>query len=151
VADGDPAVWTTDLKASGAALLIALLVRHSQQLPYIPGRIVRHAATTYRGDGKTDAKDARITADQARMPTDLQLVRGADQISADLRLLTDRPTDLVTTGSGPPTGCEPRSWSTSRVGGGVRLLQEGPCLSCYPATRPRRRSAGSALRGWRPG
>jgi len=62
---------------------------------YIPGRIVHHAAQTYRGDGKTDAKDARIIADQARMRTDLQPVRGADQISTDLRMLTSRRTDLV--------------------------------------------------------
>jgi transposase len=56
---------------------------------------VHHAAATYRGDGKTDAKDARIIADQARMRTDLQPVRSGDQISTDLRLLTARRTDLV--------------------------------------------------------
>ncbi len=83
------------LGSGGAALLIALLAAHGQQLLYIPGRIVHHAAATYRGDGKTDAKDARIIADQARMRTDLQPVRGADQISVDLRLLTARRTDLI--------------------------------------------------------
>jgi transposase len=92
---GDPVVWATDLNAGGAALLIALLVDRGQQVLYIPGRIVHHAAATYRGDGKTDAKDARIIADQARMRTDLQPVRGADQISTDLKLLTARRTDLV--------------------------------------------------------
>jgi transposase len=56
---------------------------------------VHHAAATYRGDGKTDAKDARIIADQARMRTDLQPVRDGDQVSTDLRLLTARRTDLV--------------------------------------------------------
>jgi transposase len=95
VADGDAVCWATDLNAGGAALLIALLAAHDQQLLYIPGRIVHHAAATYRGDGKTDAKDARIIADQARMRTDLQPVRGADQISVDLRLLTSRRTDLI--------------------------------------------------------
>jgi transposase len=95
VAGGDAAVWATDLNAGGAALLIALLAERGQQLLYIPGRVVHHAAATYRGDGKTDAKDARIIADQARMRTDLQPVRGADQISTDLRLLTGRRTDLV--------------------------------------------------------
>ena len=95
VADGDAVVWATDLNSGGAALLIALLADRGQQLLYIPGRIVHHAAATYRGDGKTDAKDARIIADQARMRTDLQPVRGSDQISTDLRLLTARRTDLV--------------------------------------------------------
>lgn len=95
IAAGDEVCWATDLNAGGAALLIELLTAHAQQLLYIPGRIVHHAAATYRGDGKTDAKDARIIADQARMRTDLQPVRGADQISVDLRLLTARRTDLI--------------------------------------------------------
>ena len=95
LAGGDQVVWATDLNAGGAALLIALLVERGQRVLYIPGRIVHHAAATYRGDGKTDAKDARIIADQARMRTDLQLVRSADQISIDLRLLTSRRTDLI--------------------------------------------------------
>jgi transposase len=95
LADGDQVCWATDLNAGGAALLITLLVGHGQRLLYIPGRVVHHAAATYRGDGKTDAKDARIIADQARMRTDLQPVRGADQISVDLRMLTSRRTDLI--------------------------------------------------------
>lgn len=94
-AAGDQVVWATDLNAGGAALLIALLATHAQQLLYIPGRVVHHAAATYRGDGKTDAKDARIIADQARMRTDLQPVRGADQIAVYLRLLTARRADVV--------------------------------------------------------
>ncbi|WP_350006173.1 IS110 family transposase [Pseudarthrobacter sp. WHRI 8279] len=95
IADGHEVCWATDLNAGGAALLIELLAAHAQQLLYIPGRIVHHAAATYRGDGKTDAKDARIIADHARMRTDLQPVRGADQIGVDLRLLTARRTDLI--------------------------------------------------------
>jgi transposase len=91
----DEVCWATDLNSGGAALLIALLAAHAQQLLYIPGRIVHHAAATYRGDGKTDAKDARIIADQARMRTDLQPVRGADQVAVDLRLLTSHRTDVV--------------------------------------------------------
>lgn len=95
LAGGDPVVWATDLNSGGAALMIALLAERDQWLLYIPGRIVHHAAATYRGSGKTDAKDARIIADQARMRTDLKPVRGGDQISTDLRLLTARRTDLV--------------------------------------------------------
>lgn len=112
VANGDGVVWATDLNAGGAALLIALLAERGQQLLYIPGRIVHHAAATYRGDGKTDAKDARIIADQARMRTDLQPVRGADQIST----FGCSPPDARTsssTASDRSTGCGPRYWSTS--------------------------------------
>src|SRR3984957_1243977 len=46
VAGGDAAGWATDLNAGGAALLIALLAQRGQQLLYIPGRIVHHAAAT---------------------------------------------------------------------------------------------------------
>lgn len=95
LSDSDPVVWATDLNSGGAALLIALLAERGEQLLYIPGRIVHHAAATYRGEGKTDAKDARIIADQARMRTDLQPVRAGDQLATDLRLLTARRTDLI--------------------------------------------------------
>ena len=81
IAAGGEICWATDLNAGGAALLIELLAAHAQQLLLYPGRIVHHAAATYRGDGKTDAKDARIITDQARVRTDLQPVRGADQVS----------------------------------------------------------------------
>lgn len=95
IAAGAAVCWATDLNAGGAAMLIALLTAHGQDLLYLPGRIVHHAAATYRGDGKTDAKDARIIADQARMRTDLQPVRRSDPIATDLRLLTARRTDVV--------------------------------------------------------
>lgn len=58
----------------GPHLLIGLLEAYTQQLLYIPGRIVHHAAATYCGDGKTDAKDARIIADQTQMRRDLHLL-----------------------------------------------------------------------------
>jgi len=87
-AAGRDVCWAVDLTDGGAALLIGMLAAHGQQLLYLPGRIVHHAAATYRGDGKTDAKDARIIADQARMRTDLRPVRLGNQVAVDLRLLT---------------------------------------------------------------
>src|SRR5215204_6497110 len=45
--------------------------------------------------GATRGKHPQVIADQARMRTDLQPVRGADQISVDLRMLTSRRTDLI--------------------------------------------------------
>lgn len=95
LAPGGEVCWATDLNAGGAALLIALLTAHGQRVLYIPGRVVHHAAATYRGDGKTDAKDARIIADQARMRTDLQPVRGANQVAVDVRLLTSHRLDVI--------------------------------------------------------
>lgn len=95
LAAGRDILWATDLNRGGAALLIGLLEAHNQALIYIPGRTIYHAARSYRGDGKTDAKDAAIIADQARMRRDLQPIRSGDQISTDLRLLISRRRDLV--------------------------------------------------------
>jgi transposase len=93
LAAGDEVVWATDLNHGGPALLIALLTSHDQNILYIPGRTVHHASKIYRGEGKTDAKDAAVIADQARMRTDLQPLRAGDEISTGLRLLTARRSD----------------------------------------------------------
>ena len=54
---------------------------------------MHHASKIHRGEGKTDAKDAAVIADQARMRTDLQPLRAGDEISTGLRLLTARRAD----------------------------------------------------------
>ena len=94
LAGGDPVTWAVDLNAGGAALWIALLVNHSQKLLYIPGRTVHYASAAYRGSGKTDAKDAFVIADTARMRRDLQPLEQTSEIAMDLRILTARRTDL---------------------------------------------------------
>lgn len=91
--DGEEVIWATDLNHGGPALLIAILVAHGQNILYIPGRIVHHASRLYRGEGKTDAKDAAVIADQARMRRDLQPLRAGDEISTGLRILTARRAD----------------------------------------------------------
>jgi transposase len=95
LADGGGVTWAIDLNHGGAALLISLLMAAEQRLLYIPGRTVYHASGGYRGDGKTDAKDAAVIADQARMRRDLQPLRPGDEIAVDLRILTARRSDLV--------------------------------------------------------
>jgi transposase len=95
LADGGEVTWAIDLNAGGAGLLITLLIAADQRLLYIPGRTVYHASGGYRGDGKTDAKDAAVIADQARMRRDLQPLRPGDDIAVELRILTGRRTDLV--------------------------------------------------------
>lgn len=94
LADGVPVTWAVDLNAGGAALWIALLVNHGQRLFYIPGRTVHHASGAYRGSGKTDAKDAFVIADQARMRRDLQPLQETGEIAVDLKILTARRMDL---------------------------------------------------------
>ncbi|MEV3965844.1 IS110 family transposase [Nocardia sp. NPDC050193] len=95
LADGGEVTWAIDLNRGGAALLIGLLLARGQQLLYIPGRTVHHAAAGYRGDGKSDAKDAAIIADQARIRRDLQPLRAGDEITVELRILIAARTDLV--------------------------------------------------------
>ncbi|MDI9919256.1 IS110 family transposase [Rhodococcus sp. IEGM 1379] len=95
LADGGVVTWAVDLNSGGAGLLIALLTDREQRLLYLPGRIVYHAAASYRGDSKTDAKDAAIIADQARMRRDLHPMRVDDETSVELKILTSRRTDLM--------------------------------------------------------
>ena len=72
-----------------------MLTSHGQRLLYIPGRTVHHASRSYRGDGKTDEKDAYVIADQARMRRDLQPLQDWDEIAVDLKILTARRYDLA--------------------------------------------------------
>ncbi|MPY38367.1 IS110 family transposase [Streptomyces adustus] len=95
IADGGPVTWAVDLNSGGASLWIALLFSHGQKLLYIPGRTVHHASAAYRGSGKTDAKDAFIIADTARMRRDLQSLQELGEIAVDLRILTARRIDLA--------------------------------------------------------
>ncbi|WP_162625213.1 IS110 family transposase [Streptomyces cadmiisoli] len=92
---GDEATWAIDLPDGYASLVITLLVSHGQRPLYIPGRAVNRASGSYRGEGKTDARDALIIADQARMRRDLSPLRAADEAMAELKFLTARRTDLV--------------------------------------------------------
>lgn len=77
-------LWAVDLNHGGAALLIGLLLSHDQPMAYLTGLAVYRASATYKGgEGKTDAKDAFVIADQARMRKDLGLLRPGDEIAVD--------------------------------------------------------------------
>lgn len=87
-------VWAVDVTEGMATLLISVLLNHGQQLLYIPGLAVNRASAGYRGTGKTDAKDATVIADQARMRRDLTVLRPDDERTIELRVLTNRRADL---------------------------------------------------------
>ena len=91
----DEVTWAVDVADGGAALLIALLINHDQQLVYISGLAVNRAAAGYRGTGKTDARDAAVIADQARMRRDLNPLRPGDEATVELKILTAPRSDLV--------------------------------------------------------
>src|ERR671910_2106265 len=89
-------VWAVDQPGGGAALLLALLWEHDQKVLYVPGLSVDRARDTYRGESKTDARDARLIADQARMRSDLGELKAGEQEIAELQLLLARRRDLIT-------------------------------------------------------
>nr|WP_253259906.1 IS110 family transposase [Subtercola boreus] len=92
---GTDVAWATDLNHGGTGLLQSLLGSHKQPLHYIPGRAIHHASLTYAGEAKTDARDAVVIADQARIRHDVNLMRQPDEVTVELRLLSARREDLV--------------------------------------------------------
>ncbi|MGH3373774.1 MAG: IS110 family transposase [Actinoallomurus sp.] len=87
--------WAVDMLTGGPALLLALLVAHGQQVLYISSTMVNRASDGYRGAGKTDARDAMVIADQARMRRGLKPLRIDDELILELRMLVARRQDLV--------------------------------------------------------
>lgn len=88
--------WATDQPGGTAALLLALLWERNQKVIYSPGLTVDRARDTYRGESKTDAQDAYVIADQARMRGDLSELQANEGELAELQLLISRRRDLVT-------------------------------------------------------
>ena len=84
----DELVWAVDLSNGCTALLLALLWANHQQVVYVPGRAVNRAADGYPREGKTDARDARVIADQARLRRDFAPLAPTPELVADLRVLT---------------------------------------------------------------
>jgi transposase len=108
-------IWAVDVADGMAALWINVLLNHGQHLVYIPGLTVNRASAGYRGMGKTDAKDATVIADQARMRRDLRPIRPGGETAIELKLLTGRRSDLV----------EDRTRAVNRL--------RGTLLSMFPA------------------
>jgi transposase len=92
---GETVTWGIDLADGGAALAITILLNHDQPVHYISGRAIHRASESYRGEGKTDAKDAAVIANQVRIRRDLHPLRASDDTVTDLKILTGRRTDLV--------------------------------------------------------
>jgi transposase len=89
-------VWAIDQPGGSAALLLALVWERGQRVIYVPGLTVDRARDAYRGESKTDAKDARVIADQVRMRPDLGVLEPGEEELAGLQLLLARRRDLVT-------------------------------------------------------
>jgi transposase len=64
-------IWAVDIIGAPSALLLALLARAGQPVRYASGRVVAAMSAAYAGEGKTDAKDAYVIAETARLRRDL--------------------------------------------------------------------------------
>ncbi|MEY9965485.1 transposase [Streptacidiphilus sp. MAP12-16] len=151
VADNSEVTWTLDMTGGEPALLIALLVSHGEKLQYIPGIAVSRATDSYRGQGKTDARDARVIADQGRMRRDLHPIRPGDEAAIELRLLTDRRADLAKDRTRTINRC--RALMNSMFPGLERVLDLGTVgalvlLTGYQTPAALRRIGVSRLTTW---
>ncbi|WP_067431535.1 IS110 family RNA-guided transposase [Nocardioides jensenii] len=91
----DQVIWAVDVTGTMSGLLLALLAAHDQSVKYVPGRIVNRMSETYRGEAKTDARDAYVIAESVRQRGDLTAVEVSATLVAELRLLVTHRTDLV--------------------------------------------------------
>lgn len=96
LASGFVPTWAVDQIDGGAALLLALLWERDQGVLYVPGIAVDRARDAHCGESKTDARDARLIAEQARMRRDLSALEPGDELLTELALLTAHRRDLVT-------------------------------------------------------
>lgn len=91
----DAVVWAVDVTGTMSGLLLALLAAHAQQVRYAPGRVVNQMATAYRGEAKTDARDAYVIAETVRHRGDLAEIDVASELVVELGLLVTHRTDMV--------------------------------------------------------
>ncbi|MEU5525303.1 IS110 family transposase [Streptomyces sp. NPDC047860] len=91
----DQVHWAVDISGTSSALLLALLAAHGQRAVYVPGRTVNRMAGAYRGEAKTDARDAYVIAETSRQRRDFATIDVPAQLAADLALLTAHRSDLV--------------------------------------------------------
>lgn len=82
----EQSVWAVDVTGTMAGLLLALLAAHGQRVRYAPGRIVNRMATAYRGEAKTDARDAYVIAETLRHRGDLTEVDVPSELVTQLQL-----------------------------------------------------------------
>ena len=114
-----------------ATLLEAVLLGRGERVFHVPGIAVNRARDAYRGEAKSDSKDAHVIADQ------LRLRRGS--------LHEVRPKDEA------PPRCgysSPTAGTCSRTRLGAQPASVRSCWGCFRVSRPPWISRGKA-RCWR--
>jgi transposase len=88
-------VWAVDIIGAPSALMLALLARAGQSVRYASGRVVAAMSAAYVGEGKTDAKDAHVIAETARIRRDLSVVGQDSDLVRELAVLVGHRADLI--------------------------------------------------------
>jgi transposase len=88
-------VWAVDIIGAPSALMLALLAQAGQTVRYASGRMVAAMSSGYAGEGKTDAKDAYVIADTARLRRDLAVIDHDTDLVRTLAMLTAHRADLI--------------------------------------------------------
>ena len=85
-----------DLMGGPATLLEAILLGRGERLFHVPGIAVNRARDAYPGEAKSDARDARVIADQLRLRRGaLQEIRPRNGVLAEMRVLVAHRRDLL--------------------------------------------------------
>lgn len=87
-AEGCEVVWAVDLTNELAAMVLAVLLAADQRVFYVPGRLVNSMSQAFTGEGKTDARDAKVIAETLRLRDDLTVVSAPDELVTALGVLT---------------------------------------------------------------
>ncbi|MDZ4167782.1 MAG: IS110 family transposase [Coriobacteriia bacterium] len=88
-------VWGVDMSHGPVVLLVASLLAAGQEVVFVPGLMVNRCRGAFVGANKTDALDARVIAENARMRHDLAVFGVKDDLLVSLRMLVERRKDLV--------------------------------------------------------
>lgn len=85
-----------DLMGGPATLLEAILLERGEKVFHVPGVAVNRARDAYASEAKTDARDARVIADQLGLRRGtLKEVRPGEEATVELRLLVAHRRDLL--------------------------------------------------------
>ncbi len=88
-------VWGVDMSHGPVVLLLASLLAAGQEAVFVPGLMVNRCRGAFVGANKTDALDARVIAENARMRHDLASFTVKEDLLVSLRMLVERRKDLV--------------------------------------------------------
>jgi transposase len=87
--------WAVDIIGAPSALLLTLLAQAGQSVRYASGRMIAAMSAAFAGEGKTDAKDAYVIAQTARMRRDLTAIDAESDLVRNLSMLTAHRADLI--------------------------------------------------------